>query len=189
MTAVYQEHYKRLIAAIRSHEASEMSELGKIEACFKASLDAWNKVRQEVKGIDFQTPEEEIYFFKQTKPRFTGMIEYYTQRYHALLFKPSQDPGELARFWNWEVRKIERFYLAHEGFCRYMREGRTDQDAAYFMRLNGTDLPLLSGRVHDLDPEVVSTHDHLVSMILAYELYDQYIREEMRRMGGYYFFN
>lgn len=183
----YQEHYRQLLTATASWQESEMPELEKIETCFKCSLNYWSEVKQLVKMHGFQASGEEIHFFKRIKPLFTANIEYYTHRYHALLFMPSNDDLELRRFWEWEIRKIERFYENNREFCRYMREDATDKDAEYFTRTANHLPPLLNGRFYDLDPETATSHDYLVAAIVAYELYEQFIRKEMRDLGGYFF--
>ena len=183
----YQEYYTLLLAAIESHNTRDTPELEKIESCFKSSLDYWGKLQQLVKGYDFQSVADEIQFFKEIKPRFTGLIEYYTQRYHALLFMPAGDALELGRFWKWELRKIERFYENNEDFCRYMLEGASDKDALYFTRAGKEGPTPQLGRIHDMDPATASSHDHLVTMICAYRLYESFIKEEIDRLEGYFF--
>src|ERR1700761_7408156 len=120
---VYQEYNRQLLRAIRNQEERENPGLEIVEACFKSSLECWGKVRQSAKEAGFRSKEEEIRFFKETKPCFTSYIEYFTLRYHSLLFMPVDDPFEMTRFWKWEERKMERFYEDHAEFCRYIREG------------------------------------------------------------------
>jgi hypothetical protein len=158
-----------------------------IEICFKCSLDFWAKLQKQIKKDGFQSPEEEIYFFKKVKPRFTAYIEYYTCRYHALLFRPSDDQLELARFWKWELRKIEKFNEINQDFCRYVRDGLTERDAEYFLRAGNRGVQVMTGRIHDLDPGTATPGDYLVTMMGAYELYETYIHEELKKLGGYFF--
>jgi RteC protein len=187
MSPDYQEYHHQLLTATSLFQDSGRSDMEKIEACFKCSLDYWGKIKQLVKKHAFQTPEEEIHFFKKVKPLFTARIEYYTHRYHALLFMPVNDAPELGRFWKWELRKIERFYENNEAFCRYIRQGDSDRDREYFIRSANATAPLLQGRVHDLDPETATSHDYLVTMMAAYELYEGFVQEEIRNLGGYFF--
>ena len=187
MSPDYQEYHHQLLTETSLCQDSGKSDMEKIEACFKCSLDYWGTIKQLVKTHTFQTPEEEIYFFKKVKPLFTARIEYYTHRYHALLFMPVNDALELRRFWKWELRKMERFYENNEDFCRYMRDGSSDKDSEYFLRASNPTAALLQGKVHDLDPETATSHDYLVTMIAAYELYEGFVQEEIRNLGGYFF--
>src|SRR5882672_8072272 len=126
MSANYGEYYRQLLDALDLCQHSDGPEMEKIENCFKYSLDYWGKVREQVKEAGFDSAAEEINFFKEINPLYTGLFEYYTRRYHALLFLPANDKSEQGRFWLWELRKIERFFESNAGFCRYMQNGATD---------------------------------------------------------------
>ena len=177
MSPEYQEYYQQLLAAFRSHEDADITEMEVIEACFKSSLDYWGRICKLVKATGFAGEKDEIHFFKEVKPTFAAFIEYYTYRYHALLFAPVNNVTELGRFWRWEERKMQRFYETNHEFCSYMREGATCRDAEYFLR---SSLPpdkerISSDLIHDADSGLCSPKDPLVTIIKAYELYGRHI--------------
>jgi hypothetical protein len=190
MSPEYQEYYQQLLATIESHQVSDYPEMEKIEACFKSSLDFWGTIRREVKKQDFGNTAEEIHFFKTVKPLFTSHIEYYTYCYHALLFLPDSDPMEQKRFWKWEMRKIERFRENNQEFCQYIRQGATHRDTEFFVRSSNitTRARKPQGLVHDLDEEMTTSHDHLLTIIGAYDLYEKHIQTKIEKPGGYIFF-
>jgi len=101
MSPVYQEYYQQLQTAFHSQNDPNRTEMERIEACFKSSLDYWGKVCKQVRRDGYQ--------------------------YHALLFLPG-DILEKKRFWKWEERKIERFYENNQEFCVYIKEGDTSRD-------------------------------------------------------------
>jgi hypothetical protein len=187
MSQDHQEYYEQLLTALAACEEKAASEIEKIESSFKCSLEYWGRIQKEIKNRDFTTTAEEISFFKKTKPKFTSYIEYYTCRYHAQLFMPADDPIELIRFWKWEMRKTEKFFENNEDFCQYMREGATHLDEEYFLRTSNGGAQIMQGRIHDVDPRTATPGDYLATMIGAYEMYQVYIREEMRKLGGYFF--
>ena len=179
MSPVYQEYYQQLQTAFQSLNDSDRTEMERIEACFKSSLDQWGRVCKLVKAKDFGDVREEICFFREVKPSFTAYIEYYTFRYHAILFAPQNDPLEMKRFWRWEERKMQRFYENNREFCRYMYEGDTRCDIEYFLRVkDGNHSGLKSDLIHDLDVGLISPKDPLVTVMKAYELYDRYIKQQ-----------
>jgi len=187
MSQEYDVYHQQLLSALAACEERNTSEIEKVEVCFKCSLDHWGKLQKQIRKHDFQTPAEEIHFFKKIKPRFTAYIEYYTCRYHALLFMPTDDNLELVRFWKWEMRKTEKFFEANESFCRYMREDATEKDEEYFLRASNNGVQVMHGRIHDVDPRTAAPADYLVTMTGAYEMYQVYIKEEMSKLGGYFF--
>jgi hypothetical protein len=150
-----------------------------IEACFKSSLDHWDKVCSCARTKGFRDTGDEISFFREVKPSFASFIEYYAFRYHAILFAPVNDSGEIDRFWRWEERKMQRFFEDNQEFCRYIREGDTCHDAEYFCRTaERTACRYTSDLIYDLDTELVSPKDPLVTIMKAYELYGQYVRQQ-----------
>ena len=177
MSPEYQEYYQQMLAAFHSHEDAHTAQVKVIEACFKSSLDYWGRICNLIKTRGFSGEKEEIRFFKEVKPAFAAFIEYYTYRYHALLFAPLNSPTELGRFWCWEEKKMQRFYEVNQEFCRYIREGATCRDAEYFLR---SSLPpdkerVLGDLIHDGDTGLLSPKDPLVTMMKAYELYGKYL--------------
>ncbi len=187
MLPEYQEYHDHLLTAIGSQSASDGPEMERIEACFKSSLECWGKVRKLAQEHGFSGYGEEIHFFRNVKPLFTSYIEYFTYCYHALLFTPAHDILELKQFWKWELSKIERFRENNRDFCLYIRQGSTDRDEEYFLRSSQTmavraRLPL--GLLQDTDAGMVTSHDQLVTLIGAFDLYEKHIRKEMEKLGG-----
>ena len=177
MAPEYQEYYQELLAAFRSHEDVHTAQMEVVEACFKSSLDYWGRISKLVRSKGFASEKDEIRFFKEVKPAFAAFIEYYTYRYHALLFAPVNNPTELGRFWRWEEKRMQRFYETNREFCSYMREGATHRDAEYFLRASiPPDTEHVPGDlIHDGDSGLLSPKDPLATIMKAYELYGQYI--------------
>ena len=181
MSPEYQEYYRELLSAISAHEDVHLTEVEEVEACFKSSLDYWSRVCRSIRSGGFSDEKDEIRFFKEIKPAFAAFIEYYTYRYHAILFAPVNDASDTMRFWRWEERKMKRFYENNQEFCDYMRIGATHKDAEYFLR---SSLPSESQNpagelLHDLDTGLTSPKDPLVTIMKAYELYGRYIETKL----------
>ena len=164
MSPEYQEYYQQLLTAFHSHNATDRTEMERIEACFKSSLDHWSRVNLHAqKG--FSGESSEIQFFKEVKPLFTGYIEYYTYRYHAVLFQPEEDMFEQKRFWKMEEKKIQRFYENNREFCVYMKSGDTSRDKEYFLRVE--------------DQPLESPKDHVATLLMSFQLYENYIHSSI----------
>jgi len=180
MSPEYQEYYQQLLTAFHSHEETSRTEMEMIEACFKSSLDCWGKLCRLVKANGFRDIRDEICFFREVKPSFAAYIEYYTFRYHAILFAPSNDILGMKQFWRWEEKKMQRFFDDNREFCRYLREGDTHRDTEYFIRVADRNSTRHAGDlIHDIDNELVSPKDPLVTIMKAYELYEQFIKQKL----------
>jgi hypothetical protein len=106
MNANFLELYEALVRDINDILQTGSSEKEKMESCFRSGIEHWNKLKEKIKREDFATEEEEIHFFKNVKPRFTGEMEYYTQRYHAILFLPETDTKSQTNFWGGRAKPV-----------------------------------------------------------------------------------
>lgn len=181
MSPEYHHYYQALLAAIHFHENEGKTEIEMIEACFKASLDAWGKIGKLARESSFRDESDEIRFFKEVKPTFGASLEYYTYRYHALLFTPLGDQSELRRFWRWEEKKMQRFFDENQEFRTYMRNGDTRRDKEYFVRYPAAFDGNRPNRdlIHELETDLLSPKDHLVTIIKAYERYAKFIETKL----------
>ena len=182
MRADYLQVYKDLMRDVTNIRAGEGTELSRIEACFKTALAYWEEVKEMIRKEVFADNQEEIDFFKYTKPRFTGLVEYYTQRYQALLFIPEKDVGTILYFWKMELKKIDRFLITQSDFINYYEKGETYKDTQYFLRADSDLSNFERARVYDLDSETATSHDWLVSMLLGFKMYRRDVELELVRL-------
>lgn len=82
----------------------------------------------------FESPEEEIHFFKQIKPVFLSQYYFHKRKFEILLFDAFQD--EKSRLENYQriLRKLERFARKNRSFFQYCLSGSADLDRQYFSR-------------------------------------------------------
>jgi hypothetical protein len=181
MLPEYQEFYELLLADFHYHENEKKAEMEMIEACFRSSLECWGKIGNLARKNGFCDESEEIGFFKEVKPTFGACLEYYTFRYHALLFAPVDNPGEMRRFWHWEEKKMRRFFDDNREFCAYLRGGDTRRDKEYFLRCPSAfaESRPWGDNVLELETDLLSPKDHLVTIIKAYDRYGKFIETKL----------
>jgi hypothetical protein len=180
MNANFLELYNDLVRDIHAILQTNSTEKEKMESCFRTGIDHWNKLKEKIKREGFATEEEEIHFFKNVKPRFTGEIEYYTQRYHAILFLPEDKKSQID-FWQGELSRLDKFFGSYHEFFHYYYSKKTDKDQQYFLRSNSDGSNVARANVFDLDPETSTSHDWLLTNMIGYEKYKKYILAEMER--------
>jgi RteC protein len=182
MQPKYHQLYHDLLKDLQCIGQLEISEEESIESCFKCSIAYWDKLKEFIKVHDFESEAEEIQFFKYEKSLFTGLIEYYVQRYQALLFIPAKSNEERLFFWEKELRKMDKFYDTHTAFCQYYKGDASDRDHDWFLRRGNDGSNFEKARVYDLDADSVTSHDWLVSFIVAYEKYREYVQGELEKL-------
>jgi hypothetical protein len=175
--------YEILSTEIRDILARDIPDLAKMEACFMTALAHWEKLKEKIKQEEFDGDQEEIFFFKNTKPRFTGLVEYYTQCYQAMLFVPDKGSATVLYFWRSELKRIERFFALNRDFVQYYEQGNTDLDEIYFLRVYSDLSNFEKARVYDLDEATSSSHDWLVSKMIGLRMYRQVVEKEIEKLG------
>lgn len=175
--------YHELLSEVYQCRRLELTPSNRIAFCFKISVDYWNKLRQQVKQRGFATDEEEIWFFKTIKPKFTALIEYYTLVYNAELFMPRLRIEDAQAFWRKEADKVKNFYAQHADFCSYYKNGRTESDHLYFLRANVNGYKCNGMKVYDMDDDLITSHGHLVTCLLAFDMYEAYILQQARKVA------
>lgn len=167
--------YRQMLTDLDRCWLAELTDLEKIEKCFRIAIKCWYRLRDEVTSHGFDSTEAEIDFFRNIKPLFTGRIEFYTIAYKAILFKP-EDKSRIRAFWKEEAKRLKAFKKANEEFIQYYKSGDQSLDKKYFLRIeNGA-----ADNLQEVGAELRSSHDHLVASIHAQELYNKYVSEQLK---------
>ncbi|HLX93695.1 MAG TPA: RteC domain-containing protein [Puia sp.] len=172
--------YQALLLDLNKVLEEKLSEKETAELCFRCCVAHWNALGDRVKKEGFGSDAEEIHFFRNTKHFFTGQIEYFIQRYHALQFLPSSAEGR-REFWEGEMARVDKFFDTYRDFFSYYHSRRTDLDERYFLLRNSDGSNLAHAAVYDLDQETATSHDWLLTNMVAYEKYKRYVEGELRK--------
>ncbi|HEY4875234.1 MAG TPA: RteC domain-containing protein [Puia sp.] len=181
MNANFLALYEMLVRDINMILEKDSSDKEKMESCFRLGIEHWNKLKSKIKSEGFESDKEEIHFFKDIKPRFTGEIEYYTQRYHAILFLPETDTKSQVNFWEGELGRINKFFGSYHEFFKYYNSKKTEHDERYFLRRNSDGSNIAHANVFDLDNESATSHDWLLTNMIGYEKYKKYVLTEIEQ--------
>src|SRR5690606_13713539 len=91
-------------------------------------------LKQYVIKNDFKNEDEEIYFFKNLKPKFIAKIIFYNAIYKIEVKKPYGTKNVIEQYINNELSKLKRFYDNNLDFYKYYRTNSTYLDHKYFVR-------------------------------------------------------
>jgi hypothetical protein len=182
MKSDYLGTYEKLSTEIQTLLAGSGTCIQKMEACFRTALASWEGLKDSIAQEQFDSDAEEIRFFKSIKPKFTGLVEYFTQRYQSLLFLPTDGPASMLYFWKMELRRIQRFFDLHADFVEYCEQENTELDDLYFLRAYNDMSNFEKARVYDLDEAASSSHDWLISKIIAMRKYRVDVEAEIEKL-------
>lgn len=148
-----------------------------LSQAFHDCLLRWQKVKTYFSVHGFYGEEEEILFFKYTKPRFIGFLNYYSRRYQNLVFRPPAHTEQI-NFYKNELVKSEKFRSDHSEFYMYYTNGCRDRDNEYFRRAQ-PDAPYAFEKIYNGDKRLTSAKDGLVAKLIANGLYHSYLLQLM----------
>lgn len=128
---------------------------------------------------DFSSWEQEITFFKSLKPKFIGTFIYYSKLVSFLAALPAAGDKIKRKIYESEFDQLQYFSLENKDFISYYRRNATYLDRKYFLRFT-YDLDVqLSPDIHSYDDRFSTSHDHLISQIIANDAFEKFLREEL----------
>jgi hypothetical protein len=152
-----------------------------IECCYQMANKYWLLLRNELIRYQFETVAEEIEFFKKFKPLFTSEIVFYELVYHAELFKPEKK-SDLRNLLLREKNRLSKFIWNNADFYDYYKMDDTSRDEIFFVRENNDYSNFPNAPAHDLEAKAATSHDYLVTQIIALERYDKYVEQKLQEL-------
>lgn len=154
--------------------------------CAKASLKvvlAKIKVLKDfVKNECFVSKQDEILFFKELKPQFSSKLIYFSEIYRIEITKPIESQKNLIKHFKLEQKRIEKFYALHADFYKYYRTGCKHLDKVYFTRSKFNLKVLMDCNFFQNDPDFTTSHDFLLSKIIASEELQRYLKQQIEKV-------
>ena len=178
----------------------ELPEEERVESCFWIANNYWEKLKEIIKDKTspsgslsegeggfcfFESETDEIEFFRNVKPHFTCHIEYYAILSEALQFVPKPSTSsdqEVVDFWKEESKRFERFCRKNHEFVNYHQEEKHECDSSFFLRKNNLYKTGQGIAIYDSDPEMHTSHDHVLRSYLAQKKYSEYVRGKIEEL-------
>ncbi|MDP4217960.1 MAG: RteC domain-containing protein [Bacteroidota bacterium] len=171
----FKELYSGLLHDVQQLWEQPRGEEFRAEACIRCSMRYWERLKDFVAAHPFDNKLEEIHLFREVKPRFIGRVEFYTLVFEASLFCPASGLPDAEEFWEKEYEKIDRFRKEQDSIVLYMQSGATHWDDEYLLRSGQGELEPALNRIYDPQGVVSAPMDGPLAMIIAYELYEEYL--------------
>ena len=138
-------------------------------------------LRTFIHGYVFSSKEEEIDFFKSTKPIILSKILYFNNIYTIELRKPNGGIDKIKEYYKEQLVAITNFFNANLDFYQYYRSKASHLDKYYFLR-GRENYKLCHGcGMFDKDPLFSTCYDHKVAKILAYDMLEIYLEQKFAK--------
>ena len=127
----------------------------------------------------FENQEEEIYFFKIIKPKFTSKLLYFCKIRKLESRKPIGSKNSQIAYLNSELDKLNVFFCENLEFYNYYRLGSDFLDDKIFIRNNAVIDYNLEAFYYEKDPRFSTSHDFKTATILANEIFQKFIENKI----------
>ena len=126
----------------------------------------------------FTSKNEEIHFFKHVKPVFVTRLIYYNSIY-KIETKKSYGTKPIRKYLNKELKKLKRFFDNNLEFYKYYRNNNSFLDEKFFVRGKHDIKLCLDTYYFQSDQSFSTTHDYKVAKIIANDLIQVYIEDQL----------
>ena len=171
--------WKDLTTAIDQINRSNNEIVMRAEEILMETDSSIRQLKDILRQYNFQDWSEEIYFFKNTKPKFVSIYIYYSKVLSIEASKPYADPEALRSYYENERAHLLYFYNEQRDFISYYRRKSSYLDKKYFVRFKFDFKLKLSPELYSYDVEFSTSHDHIVSQIMANDLLEQYLTDKI----------
>jgi hypothetical protein len=161
---------------------SDLKEMSNIKTGLNISRDYIVYLRRLIRDKKFPSIEEEIEFFKHTKPFINGSIIFFSTLYNYQLRFQMGSVKKRRNLLDSELDEVRALIHRIPDFHGYYRTNDTRFDHFYFVR--GHDqLDLISDpSYHYTDPDFSTSHDNSVAQIVAYDLLTFHFNRELESL-------
>lgn len=145
-----------------------LSPLERLKQALLLTAGAIDKLKADILENGFTSIENEISFFKATKPNFYALQIYEVDLYNITVNEPLGTAEMKKTYYEQELLYIIRFFRTHAFHYQYYRTGARDLDQQYFTRDGRPgDVPVLD--LAEPFPGFSTPLDYLFAKFIAYE--------------------
>lgn len=126
----------------------------------------------------FKNQEEEIFFFKEQKPRLVAYLIYYNKIIEIESNAPYSTKIK-SKYFEVELKEITAYNKKNKIFYQYYRSKSTHNDSKYFTRNRDKKLRYYESHIINYDTRVSTSHDFNVATIKANDLLTKYLEENI----------
>lgn len=174
--------YADLSRELNEFVLEEDNAIKRLEKSVHSCLKYLKRLKDFCKEHDPVTPAEQIEFFKKIKPKFKSRLIFYQSLLNIETRKPIGEEQAICAFLANELKILHHFFESNLAFYQYVRTEATYLDEYYFVR-GAYDVHLDPDQcVIDFDPAFSTTHDHKLAQVLASELLQDYLQQDILRI-------
>ena len=154
----------------------------KAEEGIRITKKAFAQIRSIFLKTKDISKEDEIYFFKNSKPYVFSKLIYYVKLFSIESKRPRSSNKSQIKYFNNHIDKLQIYFNDNLEFYHYFRRGAKFLDEEYFLR-GKADLRLFPESLSFFtDERFSSSHDTTVATILAYDMLIVHLKTEIDKL-------
>lgn len=165
---------------------TELSQLDELDTSpverLRHSMPLITRIIADVKKLildeGFNSPEDEIYFFKQIKPRFYAHQIYEVLYYNLRMHMPVGTPEIIRAYYEDELQQVFRVFRIEAFQYQYYKTKATELDHLYFLR-DAKPIELAAPDLIDPPPGFSTAMDYKFAKFMAYERLRDHLLEQL----------
>ncbi len=141
-----------------------------------------------LKNHIFKTLQEEIYFFKELKPRMVSKLLFYKE---LLKLEASLPPSKKKKKKHYEelLTAIHQYVITNKDFYEYYRSRTSFRDEDLFVRHCYKDIIRYDCCLINFDSKLSTSHDFNVATIIANDMFTSYLENKLDELNAKCKFN
>ena len=141
-----------------------------------------------LKKYVFENLQEEIYFFKELKPRLVSKLIYYKS---VLDIEKALPPSKKSKIKNYEkvLNEVNKNIIKNKSFYEYYRSRSSHKDEDYFVRRPYKNLLRDDCALINYDSKLSTSHDYVLASIIANDMLTVYLERKLEELSGKFTLN
>ena len=175
---------------LKEIEVQQIQIIQKAEQSIRLLKSYNTKIKALTTNYDFFEEEKnEIFFFKQVKPRIISKLIYWAYIISIETKRPVDSDKEEKKFLKKAIKDIRKYWNQNHEFYHYYRSQTTFLDHIFFVRGNDhisvLDIQtLIEPEYFYADQYYCTTHDLKVAKIMANDLFAIYLKTEITKIDN-----
>ena len=173
---------EKLEQKIRIQELNLVDKVKDIPQIILLLEQGFSEMKELISTNKFKRDNDEILFFKLIKPKLFSKLIYYRKVYNVEMMRPNGQDCTLKKYLINELNQLENFYNKNIDFYKYYRSGNTHLDKYFFLRGKQDVQMTMETFYFERDPNFSTICDFKVAKILANEMLQIYLNEEIAKI-------
>jgi len=182
MSNVLQREYEGLAEKLSMFGYFENHDLKEIQNCIALIESKILWLRDYLDTQALLRKEDEIYFFKEVKPKFYCLLIFYIKIYKIELRRPIAGKKIVKAYLQKELNYLNHYFETNQEFYQYLRSGETYLDEEYFTRKPIGEKIRCKLSIIDADRKFSTAYDFILSKIRAHEMLQEYLHTNIEKL-------